>query len=255
MSKGSKVFSVMVIGDNPDKLMEKYDSNITVDKYIKYKYSESEKMRNNAIKILEEIIHDPKKLNLNHFQVDSLKDRLTELKKMTNFSYYQELTKGYYIDNNGDAWSDENQNGKWQTYNLGDNFSIPLLLKNGEKTNTALYKDIDWNKMHMQNMHTYEVVWDLVHHIIEPSNDMEKTIYKNMKNNVNYFSRFKSKDEYVIHNCAYWNYAVLSDKGWVDIDDAKNDIEWISTFFDKFCTNLNDNDRITIFECTKDKID
>ena len=45
--------------------MQKYDVNLTVDKYIKYKYLDAEKIRNNSIKLLEEIIKDPKKFNLN----------------------------------------------------------------------------------------------------------------------------------------------------------------------------------------------
>ena len=34
---------------------------------------------------------------------------------MSNFDYYSELTNGLFIDSNGDAWSEENPNGKWQT--------------------------------------------------------------------------------------------------------------------------------------------
>lgn len=235
--------------------MQKYDVNLTVDKYIKYKYLDAEKIRNNSIKLLEEIIKDPKKFNLNIYHIDSLKERVKNIKSMSTFDYYSELAVGLYIDNNGDAWSDENPNGKWQTYRLGDYFSIPLKLENGKETHSALSKDIDWFNMHMQNTYTYDVVWDLVHGIKEPTTEQEKTLYENMKDNENYFSRFKNKDEYVIHNCAYWNYAYLDKNGWKDMDDAKNDIEWIANYFDTFCANLNDNDKVTIFECTKDKVD
>lgn len=235
--------------------MSKYDVNATVEKYVKYKYKDATKMRNNAIKVFEEIIKDPKKFNLNLYQTDSIKDRLKELKSMPPFDYYQELTRGLYIDNNGDAWSEENPNGKWQTYKLGDFFSLPLILADKSETHSALNKDIDWYNMHMQNTHTYDVVWDLIKGIKEPSTEEEKTLYENMKDNENYFSRFKDKDEYVIHNCAYWNYAYLDENGWVDMDDSKNDIEWISSYFQRFCENLKDNDKVTIFECTKDKVD
>lgn len=96
---------------------------------------------------------------------------------------------------------------------------------------------------------------DLVNGVKEPETDEEKTLYENMKDNVNYFSKFKNKDEYVVHNCAYWNYAYLDKNGWKDIDDSKNDIEWVSQYFDTFCANLKEGDKVTIFECTKDKID
>lgn len=235
--------------------MKKYDVNLTVDKYIKYKYLDAEKMHNNAIKILEEIIKDPKKFSLNIYQVDSLKDRIKQLKKMTTFEYYSELTYGLFIDSNGDAWCEENPNGKWQTYNLGGNFSMPLITNEGVETHSSLNKDVDWFNVHMKNAPIYDSVWDLVHGIKKPSNEEEERILENMSFQENYFSKFKDKDEYVIHNSAYWNYAFLDENGWVDMDDSENYIQWISTFFDKYCANLNDNDKITIFECTKDKVD
>ena len=70
----------------------------------------------------------------------------------------------------------------------------------------ALCKDIDWDAMHMVNTITYETVWDLVVEGKEAVTEQEKVLFENMKNQKKYFSRFKNKDEYVIHNCAYWNY-------------------------------------------------
>lgn len=59
MSK-SKFLTVMVVGDNPDKLMEKYDKSLKVKPYIKYRYLDAEKMRNNSLKVLTEITDKPK---------------------------------------------------------------------------------------------------------------------------------------------------------------------------------------------------
>jgi hypothetical protein len=107
----------------------------------------------------------------------------------------------------------------------------------------------------MNNTYTYEIVWKLIKEGKKPSSEEEETLFNNMKDNVNYFANFKNVDEYVIHNCAYWNYAYLDKDGWQDMDDDKDYSSWISTFFDKFVTKLNPNDKITIFECTKGKID
>ena len=41
----SRFFSVMVIGDNPDDLMEKYDKELEVDKYCVAKYEDIEKYK------------------------------------------------------------------------------------------------------------------------------------------------------------------------------------------------------------------
>lgn len=255
MAKGSKVFTVMVVGDNPSEMMEKYNANLKVEKYIKYKYLDADKMKNNSIKVLDEILKDPNKFNMNQYQIDSLKDRIKQLKSMSTFDYYSELTRGLYIDNNGDAWSDENPNGKWQTCSLGNNFSTPLKLKNGGETNSACVRDIDWDALHLQNTQLYDAVWDLVHHVREPLNDEEKVLLDNMSDKTNYFARFKNKDEYVIHSCAYWNYAYLDENGWVDMDDGNGDIDWISHFYEIYCAHLSKRERVTIFECTKDKTD
>lgn len=255
MSRGSDFFSVMVVGDNPTELMSKYEIGIEVEPYVKYKYKDAEKMRNNAIKLLNGIIKDQEKLGLNPLHIDSLKERLRELKSLTRFEYYKNLVEGYYIDSDGNAISSENPNGKWQTSKIGNNFSLPLILKDGTTSKQALCKDIDWDAMHMVNTITYETVWDLVVEGKEAVTEQEKVLFENMKNQKKYFSRFKNKDEYVIHNCAYWNYAFLSEEGWIDLDDAKSDMVWISEFFDKFITNLNPNDKVTIFECTRGKID
>lgn len=255
MQKGSKVFTTMVVGDNPIELMSKYDMSLEVEPYVKYKYLDAEKMKNNSIKIFNEIVKNPKSFNINEYQTDVLNERLVQLKKMTPFEYYSELTKGLFIDDNGNALSTENPNGKWQTSKIGEFFSIPLILNDGTTTHSALNKDINWDKLHMNNTYTYEIVWQLIKEGKKPSSEEEETLFNNMKDNVNYFANFKNVDEYVIHNCAYWNYAYLDKDGWQDMDDDKDYSSWISTFFDKFVTKLNPNDKITIFECTKGKID
>ena len=251
--RGSKVFTVMVVGDKPDELMSKYEQGTKVEPYKVYSYSNAENMRANSISILKEIIKNPKKFNLNEFHSDYLKDRLNSIKSMTPFEYYSDIVNGYKIDDNGDAWSDINKNGKWQTYQLGDNFSTPLKLKDGSETNQALNRDIDWNSMHLVNTKVFDLAWDLVHNIKSPSNEEEANIYKNMKDKTEYFSNFKNKDAYISHCCAYWNYAYLDKNGWVDIDDSKNNNDWVTNFFDTFVTKLKENDKVTIFECTKDK--
>ena len=89
----------------------------------------------------------------------------------------------------------------------------------------------------------------------EPKDEIEQTIYDNMSTQHNYLSKFKDKDQYVIHNCAYWTYAILDKDGWHDMDGAKNDFDWISNFFNNFISKIGENERITIFECSRGKSD
>ena len=86
----------------------------------------------------------------------------------------------------------------------------------------------------------------------EPSNEEEQKIYNNMKDRTVYFSNFKNKEEYVKHNSAYWNYAYLDENGWKDMDDCEGkDIEWVSSFYEKFVVPIKPEQRVTIFEFTR----
>lgn len=255
MAKGSKVFSVLVVGDDPETLMEKYDENLKVDKYIKYTYQSAKRLRENAIKLAEEIINNKDKFQLTSYHVDYFREKANTLKNMSDFEYYSELTQGLYIDENGDAWSTENKEGKYQTCKKGKNFSLPFLTIDGKESNSELKKNVKWDEMHMNpnTVVVYERTWDMVHGKYEPSTPNEQKIYDNMKNMTEYFSKFKDKKEYVIHNCAYWNYAIVDKNGWHDIDEAKSPIEWVATFYPIFIEPLDDNTKLTIYECTKGK--
>lgn len=249
MSK-SKFLTVMVVGDNPDKLMEKYDKSLKVKPYIKYRYLDAEKMRNNSLKVLTEITDKPEKFTLNKFQTDYFKERLKAINAMTPFEYYKTITEGMFYDENGDALSEVNPNGKWDKYNLGKNFSYPLKLKDGKEAYQALAKDVDWDGMHMNKEYVklFETIWSLVIDDEEPLNKQEEDIKANWINKKNYLSNFKTVDDFVSHNCAYWNYAFLDENGWVDVDDESDETKWIVDFFERFIEPLKDDDLVTIYE-------
>ena len=251
----SRFLSVMVIGDNPEKLMEKYSKSLKVKPYIKFRYLDAEKMKNNSSKILSEITSNPEKFALNKLQLDYFKERLKAINAMSPFEYYTTITQGMFYDENGDALSDINPNGKWDKYNLGKNFSYPLKLKNGKESYQALAKDVDWNSMHMNSEYVklFETIWALVIDDDDPSTPEEESLKANWSAKRNYLSKFKTVDEFVSHNCAYWNYALLSEKGWTDVDDENIESNWINSFFDRFIKPLKDDDLITIYEyCVSD---
>lgn len=249
MSK-RKFLSVMVVGEEPDKLMEKYSKSLKVKPYIKYKYLDAEKMKKNASKMLTEITNNPEKFTLNKFQMDYFKERLKAINAMTAFEYYRTISEGMYYDEDGNAISDVNPNGKWDKYNLGKNFSYPLKLKDGKEAYQAYAKDVDWDSMHMNHEYVklFETIWALVIDDDDPSTQEEEVLKANWSTKRNYLSNFKTVDEFVSHNCAYWNYAHLDKNGWVDLDDNGNDTKWITEFFDRFIEPLKDDDLVTIYE-------
>lgn len=247
----SRFFSVMVVGDNPTDIMEKYNINKEGQPFIKYKYLDAKKYKDSAIKVLEQLIENHDKIGLNGFTKELLEERLKRLKELSIFEYYRELTDGLFYDENGNALSTENKNGQWVTCRIGKHFALPLKLKNGEEKYSAFNKDIDWNAMHQTNQNIYKRAWEMVMENSEPSNSEEEKIFQAMKDKQQYFSNFKDKDAYVNYSTSYWNYAYVDEKkGWIDVNESNNENEWINNFYDRFVKPLNDDDLVTIFECT-----
>lgn len=247
----SRFFSLMVVGEKPDEVIEKYGSEYKIEPYIKYKYLDAKKYQSTAIKVLGETLNKFDTIGLPpSISKEALESRLSTLKSLTPFEYYRELTDGLYYNEDGDALSEENPNIKYNTCRLARNFATLLRLKDGSETNKALAKDVDWDAMNGANKEVYEAAWELVMDGREPQNDQERTIYESMKDKGAYFENFKSKEAYVAYGTAYWNYAYADKDGWVDVDDDGNEEKWINNFFPRFVEKLKPNDLVTIFECS-----
>lgn len=246
----SKFFSVMVIGNNHKEIMDKYSMNLEVEPYVKYEYLKADKYLNNSIKALDNILNNADKIGIEPNVKESLSVRIKTLKQMTPFEYYRELTDSMYYDENGNALSTENLDGKWKTARIGRNFSLPLRLKDGSESYSARMGDIDWFAMNEPTA-LYEAAWEMVVDGREPTNAEEERVYESMKDKLTYFSNFKSKEDYVNYSTRYWNYAVVTENGWVDVDSKGGDEkEWINNFFDNFIKNIPDEELITIYECS-----
>lgn len=250
MSQVSQFFSLLVVGENPDDLLKKYDSNIEVEPYIKYKYDSAGQLKKNAIKLIKNLIENYEKAQLPSTVVDYLQERLKHLKSLSDFEYYATLTDGMEYDENGNATSTENPDGKWETCRIGRNLCIPLHLKTGEDVFTAKVKDVDWEYMNNSRRELYTLAWKLCHDEVEPKNEEEENIYNNLKTQTKYFENFSSMKEYVDYNTAYWNNAYLDKNGWSDSDEMKN-FDWITKYYKKFIKPLDPEETVTVYECTK----
>ena len=52
--QGSSFFSLMVVGDNPRELLDKYDSSKYKESYVKYRFKDAGKIKKETIKQMEE---------------------------------------------------------------------------------------------------------------------------------------------------------------------------------------------------------
>lgn len=240
----------MVVGEQPNELVKKYDKAFKIEPYVKYKYLSAKKYQDNAIKVLSKLLENEDVIGLQPTMKESLETRLETLKKLTPFEYYRELTDGMYYNEDGDALCDENPNGKYNTCRMGRNFALPLKLKDGTESYQALAENVDWDAMNGANKAIYEAAWELVVDGREPNNDTERSIYESMKDKTAYFDNFKSKDAYATYSTAYWNYAYADKDGWSDVDDSGDEEKWINDFFPRFIEKLKPNDLVTIFECS-----
>ena len=249
----SKFFTVLVVGDDPESLMAKYDKALKVKPYIKYKYLDAEKLKKNAIKMLSSVVENADKFAMSNYQLDYLKERLKAINGMSTFEYYRTITDGLYYDDEGNALSEENPEGKWDKYNIGKNFSYPFKLKDGKEAYQTQVGDVDWDSMHMSvdAVRMFEIIWALVVDDDDPSDEEEVNIKKNWITKKNYLSNFSNVDQFVAHNCAYWCYAYLDENGWKDVDDEGDELKWVSNFFDRFIKPLKDGTKVTIYEFSR----
>lgn len=239
----------VVAGENPEKLMSPYDSTKEVEPYIKYYYKDAKKIKEKYIEVYNGILNNENET----IDKETLGDIISDLQDMSVEEFYEQLTEGLVIsEKTGDAYSTENRNGKYNSFQIGKLFSIPFLLKGGREVFQAKKSDINWDKIHLSGGDIYRRAWEMVIDKSEPENDYEKQIYENMKDKETYFRKFETKENYVISNTAFWGYAFLSEKtGWMDASEVESQFEWMSNYYDLFIKNLPDDTLLTIYECRK----
>lgn len=254
MEGQSRMYSALVVGEEPDKVMSLYDMSVEVEPYVKYKYLSASKYKDLSVKAITKLLDERDKIGISKSITEAMRERLSQLTKMSSFDYYKELTDGLMYDKNGNALTTENPKGKWMTSHIGRNFSNPFILKDGTESYSAKKGDIDWDRMVNEKKELYGRAWDLVIDKVEPTSDVDFRIVRSMSKNPSYFSRFKTREEYVSYNTDYWNYAFVTKDTWKDVDDDSmpkgNEVWWINNFFNEFILPLDDNETLSIFECS-----
>ena len=254
--------TLLVIGNDHQLIAQKYSKDRAVEPYIAYMFDDMEKIHSDDIKLLESMINELKPLvekNGSNDYYSELVNDYNACKSMTDFEYYQEMTRGCWYDDNGNAWSTENPNAHYQYEKCYDRrikmnqedeapFAIPFILKDGTKAYSAKKSDIDWKSMHMANIDTYRRAWKLCVDDETPENVEEDLIKKSFSNRNEYFSNFKNEDEYVLHNCAFWAYGVATMDKYECIEDLSDRMKWVESFYDTYIKPSDDDTIFTIYE-------
>ena len=256
--------TVMVVGDNPDELIKKYDLDTKVEPYVKLKRSDAEKARKMHLKFIEDILTS-NKIILTDRQRDVYKNIYLDIQEMSEAEYFEHTTMGCtYYDETGDALTTVNPNAFYQhavnpqkrldATNEESDFINPFILlpEEGEKEGevisyTAKKSEMDWKRMHLWNTELYKRAWELCVDDDEPQNEQEKVIKKNMKGRMDYFANFSDKEAYVSHSCSFWCYGYLDENGYKELDYTISDKEWVRTYYKRFVEPIPNDATLSLY--------
>lgn len=239
-------FITIVAGDDYNSLIKPYNKKMD-EKKIVYYYKDASKIKDNFIKVNKQILDNTEGLSDNDINI--IKEDILFAQNASDEDFYFDFTAGLEYDDEYNAITDTNLDGKYSSYMIGKVFAVPFTLKNGETSFSAKKGEIDWSKMHLANQDVYASAWDMVMNHKTPETDEDKIIYENMKNRTLYFQDFGDKETYVASNTAFWGYAFLSEEtGWIDAENFEQ-FPWMMNFYDNFIKPLSDDTLLTIIEC------
>lgn len=247
----------MCVGDDPMGIMSRYDRNRKVEEHVKYMFEDAGRYRDAAILTLRKMLENRDKFPSkgdDYFEI--MKLRLENLKRMSDLDYYLEMTEGMNYDENNNALTDENEEGKWNKCRIlefEDNSYYPLELKDGTRSSSGVNGNILWGNVHMpqSEVQVYSVTWDMVVDGKKPENKTEETIFGVMYDKKDYLLGFGTKEIYVKYSTAFWRNAFVDENGWHDVttNSHGDHKDWILNFYDRFVKGLSPDDKVTILSC------
>lgn len=247
--ENNRHFTAIVVGENPDEIMKKYDLSEKVEPYVVYKLSEVKQYKENALrayKYLSTVETMPETIRNEYLE------RAKELESISDIDFYTELTADFDIDEEtGNAMCDINPNGHYNVCRLGKTLAMPLIDNNDQEVFQARKRDIKWEKIHLANQEVYKAAWEMVMENRQPVTEEEKTVYENMKNRTEYFSFYGTKENYIASSTAFWGYAFVTKDDWVELTDNMEQIKWVTEFYDRFIKNLPSDTLISVYECIR----
>ena len=145
----SNRYTVLVCGDVD---LNQYNLNTRVPRYVRYKYSERESIQLAMLEMYKAMIEE---LSDQPLAQALLQIQLSEFSEMTPEEFFEELTKGYYYDEEtGDAMTDINPLGKWFTLETPTvDTAVPLFNNDSpfEGVKNDVISDIDSTQKNIHN--------------------------------------------------------------------------------------------------------
>lgn len=267
-------YMVLVVGDNPSAILAPYSHHTKMPRRIIQTGDAVRKDMIEKIKMAKE--KDPNCLRPHEKELlginpDDMSDMIQWAKK-----WFAEE-----VDSEGNLWSDENQNEKYDYFVIGGRYAGSLILlpgregKKGKKSwvhgqddpyctdnhirvDQARVEDIDWRSMKREMMDGAGN--DYLDHMEYISSLVQKGELKLASEIEKFFNLSGvSQDEYV-SEYGYWApYAIVDTKGWNSVGEAgyfgsssesrEERVRWRKTFYDTYIAHLPKKTIVTIVDC------
>lgn len=240
---------LIVAGDNQDERVFDFSMLSQTEPHIVYRYEDAGTLKKLRLEQLSAMLEEDIDLP---FPREMIEEEMDEIRGETDDDFFDSFTYKYDHDEDGNAISYINEDGKFVAASRGGSFAQPFILKDGTTSYSAKKSDIDWSAIHRnpEMVNLYERTWEMCVEGLEPVSDVDRQVYENMKDKGDYFENFNGKDEYVSSCCSFWAFAFLNEADiWIDADDCPvSQFEWMSTFYDRFIKHLPDDTELTVFE-------
>lgn len=226
----NNLYTVIVAG-NVD--LSEYDANKIVTPYIAYRYSERDKIRQQAINIYRDIID--KNLNKSEMSLfnDFLRLKLQDIEEMTDEEYFESITKEMSFDNEtGNAITTINPNGK---YRIIKEATIETALPLKGNIFECKVKDILNKNATIEDIEKNSKHWDYIMNC--------SPIIKNQ-----YLNQYKNKETYakVMSEPFFYNAFVSEETGWLE-PLCDEQIQWVLNFKERFINNLHEDITLKVY--------
>lgn len=255
-------FAVLVIGEDPEKQLEKFDENLELDRYVEYTKQELIDKEKQSIEdyrttTYAQYLKDPIKYaedctNENH--LNYLRNDFPKKLEMSDDDIYKDSIKWYEpgdIGPEGEVYSVRNNQAKWDWYQIGGRYAGQIMVKpgveiedpnfswgweeedrkevmdKGSATDQAYVKDIDFSKMHRTEESYNEALryWELIVEEKEPKNAKEKEIVRFSFYKPSYYvDRYKDKETFAKCRSSFSMWAVVKDGVWYE----KGEMGWFA---------------------------
>lgn len=247
-------FAVLVIGDNIDEQLEKFDENLETPRYVKYTKEqliakERESIEDYKNKTYAKYLADPEAYAAdctNESHLEYLKNEFPKKLEWNDDEVYSEAIRFYEkaeIGPDGEVYSTRNPNSKWDWYQVGGRYAGRIVLKEGvekefepefswgwdakameevlkePRVDTALMKNIDWTKMHNVQSRYDEAIrfWEMKVEGAEPKTEEEKEQLKWDWYKPEFFvERYKNKETFAKSRASFTMWAIVKDGVWYE---------------------------------------